>query len=184
MRLDHRTLRAIGQDLETIGVFDFDLELEGERCVVRGMVASPASPEPSPTSRGLKDLWKGFRKRESDVPSDLAPVPVERVYLPDDIDRLVAEGQSHRQDRQVGPNKHDRPKLHSTTEILRVLAGYCKTADLRLVSVSKRGKHLKYDYLTSSGVRQMEERDFSELYNFAEGMGLKRSERGSERDDN
>ena len=101
MRLDHRTLRAIGQDLETIGVFDFDLELEGERCVVRGTVASPASPEPSPTSRGLKDLWKGFRQRESDVPSDLAPVPVERVYLPDDIDRLVAEGQSHRQDRQA-----------------------------------------------------------------------------------
>ena len=183
MKLDHPTLRAIGQDLGTIGVSDFDLELEGERCVVRGMVASPASPEPSPPSRGLKSLWKRFRNRESDVPSERAPVPFERVYLPDDIDRLVAEGQSHRQDRQAGPKKHDRPKLHSTTEILRVLAGYCKTADLRLVSVSKRGKRLKYDYLTSSGIRQMEERDFSELYNFAEGMGLKRSERGSEGDD-
>ena len=29
MKLDHPTLRAIGQDLGTIGVSDFDLELEG-----------------------------------------------------------------------------------------------------------------------------------------------------------
>ena len=87
MKLDHTTLRAIGQDLETIGVFDFDLELEGERCVVFG----------------TKSLWKRFRKRESDVPSEPAPVPFERVYLADDIDRLVAKGQSHRQDRQAGP---------------------------------------------------------------------------------
>ncbi len=183
MKLDHTTLRAIGQDLETIGLFDFDLELEGERCVVRGMVVPPASPEPSPPSRGLKSLWKRFRKRESDVPSERAPVPFERVYLPDDIDRLVTEGQSHRQDRQAGAKKEDRPELYSIGEMLRVFAAYCETAELQIVSVSKRESRLKYEYLTSSGVREVEERYFLELYNFADGMALKRSERGSEGDD-
>ena len=183
MKLDHTTLRAIGQDLETIGVSDFDLELEGERCVVRGMVASPASPEPSPPSRGLKSLWKGFRKRESDVPSERAPVPFERVYLPDDIDRLVAEGQSRRRDKESWPNKDDRSELDPIAESLRVLAVYCETAGLQPVSVSKRGKRLKYDYLTSSGVRQVEERYFSELCNFSDGMVLKRGKRESEGDE-
>ncbi len=183
MRLDDRTLRAIGQDLETTGMFDFDLELEGERCVVRGRVASPASPEPSPPSRGLKDWWKQFRSTESDVPAELAPVPVERVYLSEDIDRLVAEGQSRRRDRQAWPNRHERPELHSIAEILRVVAVYCETAVLQPVSVSKRGKRLKYEYLTESAVRQVEERVFSDLYHFVDGMALKRSERESERDD-
>ena len=145
--------------------------------MVRGMVASP---EPSPPSRSL---WKRFRKRESDVPSEPAPVPCERVYLPDDIDRLVAKGQSHRQDRQAGPKKHHRPKLHSTTEILRVLAGYCEVADLQVVSVSKRGERLKYDYLTESGQREVEERDLSDLYRLADAMVSQRGNPGSERDD-
>ena len=173
VKLDHRALRAIGQDLETIGLIDFDLELEGERCVVRGMVVSPASPEPSPPSRGLKDVWK-FWKSESDVPSEQAPVPVERVYLPDDIDRLVAEGQSRRRDKRSWPKKDDRSEVDAIAESLRVLAFYCETAGLQPVSVSKRGKRLKCGYLTSSGVRQVEERDFSELYNFSDGMVLKR----------
>ncbi len=171
MKLDPRTLRAIGQDLDKLGLFDFDLELEGERCVVRGMMVSPASPEPSPGSRGLKGLWK-FRKSESHVPSQQAPVPVERVYLPDDIDRLVAEGQISRQDK-----RSDRPELDAIAESLRVFAVYCETADLQPVSVSKRGNRLKYDYLTSSGVREVEERDCSELGNFSDGMVLKRGER-------
>ena len=182
MKLDHTTLRAIGQDLETIGVSDFDLELEGERCVVRGMVASPASPEPSPPSRGLKSLWKRFRKRESDVPSEPVPVPFERVYLPDDIDRLVAEGQFHRGD-EAWRKEHDWPELHSTTGILRVLAGYCEVADLQVVSVSKRGERLKYDYLTESGQLEVEERGLSDLHRLADAMVSQRGKPGSERDD-
>lgn len=60
VKLDPRTLRAIGQDLETVDLFDFDLELEVERCVIRGMAVSAASPEPSPPSSGLKAFWKQF----------------------------------------------------------------------------------------------------------------------------
>ena len=164
MRLDQRTLRAIGQDLETIGLFDFDLELEGERCVVRGMVVLELT-----RPRGLKALWKEFWRPE--------PGPVERVYLSDDIDRLVAEGQSRRRDSQAGPKRHDRPELYSTREILRVFSVYCETAGLQLVSVSKRGSRLKYEYLTKSGVRQVESRAFLDLYNLASGMSLERSER-------
>ncbi len=154
MKLDHRTLRAIGQDLETIGVLDFDLKLDGERCVVHGMVASAA-----------------------------APVSTERVYLSDDIDRLLVEGQSHRRDGPGSPKKSSRPELHSVAEILRVLAVYCETAGLQPVSVSKHGERLKYDYLTDSAVGHVEERAFSDLHSFADGMALKRSESGSERNE-
>ncbi len=181
MKLDYTTLRAIGQDLEAVDLFDFDLDLEGERCVVHGTVVSTA-PEPSPPSRGLKDLWKRFRKRESDVASERAPVPVERVYLADDIDRLIADGQSHRED-EAWRKEPDRPELHSIGETLRVLAGYCEVADLQVVSVSKRGERLKYDYLTESGQQEVEERDLSDLYRLADGMISKRGKPGSERDD-
>ena len=181
MRLDHRTLRAIGQDLETIGVCDFDLELDGEQCVVRVMVGSPASPpEPPRPSRGLKRLRKRFWGRESDLPSERASVPEGRVYLPGDIDRLIADGQSHRGD-EAWRKKPDRPELHSIGETLRVLADYCEIADLQVVSVSKRGERLKYDYLTESGPQEVEERDLSDLYRLADGMVSKRGKPGSER---
>ena len=154
MKLDHRTLRAIGQDLETIGVLDFDLKLAGERCVVHGVVASAA-----------------------------APVSTERVYLSDDIDRLLAEGQSHRRDGPGSPKEFARPDLHSVAEILRVLAVYCETAGLLPVSVSKRGERLKYDYLDESGHQHVEDRVFPDLHSFVEGMFLKRREQESEKVD-
>jgi len=179
VRLDHRTLRAIGQDLETTGICDFDLALEGEQCFVRGVVGSPASPpEPPRPSRGLKRLREHFWGRGSDLPSEEASVPEGRVYLPDDIDRLIADGQSHRED-EAWRKKPDRPELHSIGEALRVLAGYCEVADLEVVSISKRGEHLKYDYLTESGQREVEERDLSDLHRLAEGMASKRREPGA-----
>ena len=116
MKLDHRTLRAIGQDLETIGMLDFDLKLEGERCVVHGTVASSAAPEHLPAG-GFKGVWKRLRNTEADVSSELAPVPLKRVYLSDDIDRLLVEGQSHRGDGPESPKKPPRPELHSVAEI-------------------------------------------------------------------
>ena len=73
MKLDHRTLRAIGQDLETIGVLDFDLKLEGERCVVHGAVASSASPEHLPAG-GFKGVGKRLWNKEADVSSELARI--------------------------------------------------------------------------------------------------------------
>ena len=183
MRLDHRTLRAIGQDLETIGVCDFDLELDGEQCVVRVMVGSPASPpQPPRPPRGLKRLRKQFWGKESDLPSERPSVPEGRVYLPGDIDRLIAEGQSHRGD-EAWRKKPDRPELHSIGETLRVLAGYCEVADLQVVSVSKRGERLKYDYLTESGQLEVEERGLSDLYRLADAMVSQRGKPGSERDD-
>ena len=184
MRLDDRTLRAIGQDLEAIGLFDFDLDLglDGEKCVVCGTMASPASPEPSPPSGGLKALWKQFGKTESDVPSsELGSVPVERVYLSSDVDRLDAKGKSRRGEIRAQRKTSDRPESHSVAEILRVLAAYCETAGLQLVKVSKRGEQLKYDYLSESGHRQVEERVFSDLYSFLDGMVSKRRKRGSKR---
>ena len=167
MRLDDRTLRAIGQDLEAIGLFDFDLDLglEGKSCVVRGVVDAPASSGTSLPSDGLKEWWKQFGKT-ADVPSELAPVPIERVYLPSDIDRLDIEGMSRRRDKPARP----KAEFHSVAEILRVLAAYCENAGLQPVSVSKRGERLKYVYLTESGGRRAAELGFSNLYSFLDWM--------------
>ncbi len=174
VKLNDTTLRAIGQDLEAADLFDFDLELEGQACVVHGTVMS-APPEPPPPPRGLKGLWKRFQKRESDLPPEPVPVPLERTYLADDIDRLVAEGQSRRGERGGASNPKDKPDLYSTREMLRVFAAYCETADLELLSVSKREGRLKYEFMTKSGVRGEEERAFSDLADFAYGLSLKRS---------
>ena len=168
MRLDDKTLRVIGQDLETIGLFDFDLELDGERCVVRGNVQPSASSESSSAPPPLKRSWK-FWKSESEVAAKQEPEPVERVYRSDDIDRLVAEGESQRREDRAG-----RPPPGSIGESLRILGVYCETAGLQPVSVSKHGEKLTYDYLTGSGARQVEERELSELQSFADVMVLKR----------
>ena len=139
--------------------------------MVRGMVGSPALPEP-PRSRGLKALWKQFWNTESDVPSELASVAVERIYYSSDVDRLDAEGKSHRVET------HDRAEPDSTQELLRVLAAYCEAADLHLLSVSKQGRGLNYVYLTRSGRRETGKGDFSNLRDFAYGMRMKRRKRG------
>ena len=176
MRLDDRTLRAIGQDLERLGVYDLVLELEGEKCVVRALADSADSPEPSPPSRALKSWWKQLRNTEPDPPSDAAPTAVKKTYLSDDIDRLVTEGKSRRRNQQAEPKNQERPDPHSLAEIFRVLGVYCDTAGLQLVSVSKRGERLKYDYLTESAERQVEERVFSDLHDFVDAMVSKRKE--------
>ena len=95
--------------------------------MVCGTMASPASPEPSPPSGGLKALWKQFGKTGSDVPSsELGSVTKsERVYLSSDVDRLDAKGKSRRGEIRAQRKTSDRPESHSVAEILRVLAAYC-----------------------------------------------------------
>lgn len=127
MKLDTRTLRAVGEDLQRIQLFDFDLELDGKKCLVRGTVAPPEMPEQSverSSWEGLSGLWKQFRSPETDVRRVPARMPVERVYLQEDVDRLDAEGRSRRRDSHKGVRTCTRPR---------------KSCGLRLPTLKARG---------------------------------------------
>ena len=145
VRLDDRTMRAIGQDLETIDVTDFDLTLDGEKCVV-------------------------FRKESSSHGAggsfDDDPENVLKVYLSSDIDRLVTAAESLR----AAAVEDKLPDLRSVAEILRVLAAYCEVAGLEPIRVTKRGERLRYEYRSESAQDRVEERRVSDLHRFARGM--------------
>ncbi len=170
VRLDAGTMRVIGQDIQRIHLFDFDLELEGKQCVVRGEVVPP-EPEQSQdrtSPGGLRALWKQFWNPEPKAPPAPALVAIEKVYSQEDVARLEIEERSRRGTGQT------RLDLYTTPEILRTVAAYCESKGASLVRLSKRGDRLKFDYLTQSGTRLGEEHSFSEMYDFAFRMYRKR----------
>ena len=173
VRLDSRTLRTIGQDLERIPMADFDLELSGEMCVVRGTAELPIPGEPAEAenSRGLKGWWRRFKEADPEPRPKTAPTPVERVYRLEDIQRLDEEGRSRRQ--APGGN----PDLYSTSQMLRVTGAYFEGRRCRLVSLLKNGAALRFDYLDGSGNRQTEKRAYSELYDFGFRLSRQRENR-------
>jgi hypothetical protein len=162
MKLDARTLRIIGRDLQKIEMEDFDLESREDGCVVRGMI----TPEPEPPSeeqqpRGIKAWWNQLWGVEPEAPPPPEPIEVERLYQPSDIERMEAEEQALRN------SENSDADLYSTPEILRVLATYLATKECELLSLSKVSRRLKYDYADSTGIRHSDDRQYSEFYDFA-----------------
>ena len=162
VKLDAQTLRAIGQDLEKISLFDFDAQLDGTRCVLRGTVVPSVMEKPIEAESGG---WRGWWKRhikdvEVERPQKAVRTTVERVYEARDILRLDEEGRSRRR-TPVGS-----PDLYATSQMLRVAGAYLEAKHSHVISLVKDGADLNFTYVDGTGNRQSEKRAYSELYDF------------------
>lgn len=156
-------LRALGCDLEVLGVEAFDLCCEGTNYVVR--IKSQKSKKPQ-----IKETARRVLRRI--LPNHSSPVAPDGVlvYTPDDIKRLDHDGQ---QRRQEGGN----PDPHSLPQSLRAIGAYVCAKDGRLLRISKHGPFMTIHYETALDGVQTEEFTPASLYDVFVPMYVKRSDR-------
>lgn len=159
-------LRALGCDLEVLGIEAFDLCCEGTNYVVR--IESQKSKKPK-----IKEKARRILRRI--LPNHSSPIAPDGVlvYTPDDIKRLDHDGQLRR---------HEGGDLdpHSLSQALRAIGAYVWAKDGRLLRISKHGPFITIHYETAlDGVHTEETEEFTpaSLYDVFVPMYVKRSER-------
>jgi hypothetical protein len=159
-----RDFRAIGYDLGTKNVEDFELEREGANYLVLGRTKM-AQPSKNGFVRGLQTLWENLQGRGSKPP---AAEPSRLVYTPDSISTLRKDARQKRQGVEA------MPKTHSMSQVLRAVGAYLDLKEARLLRVSKQGPWVTLQYEVEQGNRVVEEFTVSTLYDYCVRMYLKR----------
>lgn len=137
-------LRCIGQDLELRALKTFDLTVDGDKCVVRCGYQAPP-----------------------------APTPVTLHYTTDDIEELDTAGQEKR-----GGSAASMEFL-SIAQIFRAIGGFLDKNDHVLIGISNnhagaRESMLRLEYETREGVRVIDNRSVSAIYDMCVSMYKKR----------
>lgn len=165
-----RDLRAIGDDLESKHIEDFELKSDGINYLMRVEAWEPP-PKKSPKDilvEGLHTLWQKLQQRE---PRPVFPADFEQRYTPEDIDRLDREGWTRRQ------QSHKMPGTESLSQVLRAVGAYLDLKGAHLLGVSKRGPWITLRYKTAEGGQELEEFMISTLYDFCVRMYIQRKDR-------
>ena len=137
-------LRCIGQDLELRALKTFDLTVDGDKCVV----------------------WCGYQ-------TPPAPTPVTLHYTMDDIEELDRAGQEKR-----GGSAASMEFL-SVAQIFRAIGGFLDKNAHVLIGISNnhaaaRESMLRVEYETREGVRVIDNRPVSAIYDMCVSMYKKR----------
>jgi hypothetical protein len=160
-------LRAIGQELESLSLEAFDLEVARDTYSIRGISAQKDS-EKSPITK-LKAFKKAFRDicntsktpAPSATPAVKVPAPSRLMRLEftrADIDRLEREGQALRSDWECSPLSHSLP------QVLRTVGWYVDHKKCQLHKISKTGETLSVSYTGSLGTQILETLTLVEIY--------------------
>lgn len=185
-----RALRALGQALEEQGITEFELRVEGDAHIVRGVRVPPQSESPpTPTSQqeapagGLGGLLRGLfgQRREQARPQTPAgprehgtasePTIVELRYTLDDLERLDREGQARRRDPS------GMPDAYRLSQLLRVVGAQLDTVEGHLLALARHGPTIAVEYEPPDGQHHRDERTVAALYEAWVRMYLRRSER-------
>ena len=160
-----KSLRSIGQALERLHLESFELESDGNDCLVRGVFdPAPQGEPPQGSEKGpLPGIWRKLR-RQDHAQTVFSPVPwssavLELRYTPEEIERLEREGQSRRRDR------HGTPDAASLSQLLRAVGAYLDSKGVRLVGISRKeqlvtiryqtGRHDRQEQLSPSSLRDL-----------------------------
>lgn len=137
-------LRCIGQDLELRALKTFDLTVDGEKCVVQCGYQTPP-----------------------------APTPVTLHYTADDLEELDTAGQVKR-----GSSAASMEFL-SIAQIFRAIGGFLDKNEHVLIGISNnhragRDSMLRVEYESREGVRVIDNRPVSAIYDMCVSMYKKR----------
>jgi hypothetical protein len=140
-----RSLRAIGQVLETHQLNAFDLTRKDQFYLVRGQ------PEGGTVLQALLWKWQGsVRKGKGSF---------EQKYDSQDVELLQRQGRAKRQGGRRLPDFYRLPN------VLRTVGAYLDMKDARLLQISKLNLNLTILYETKEGHPEVEERTIASFYN-------------------
>lgn len=142
----NKSLRAVGQVLETYQLNAFDLTCKDEFYLVRGQ-AEGGTVLQALLRKWQRSLRKGRRF-------------FEQKYNRQDIELLERQGRARRRAGRRLPDFYHLPN------VLRTVGAYLDMKEARLLQVSKRDLSLTILYETSQGHPEVEERTIASFYTF------------------
>lgn len=174
-----RTLRAIGQALETLNVQDLEMEPSGDDFLVRGSIrgAKRESAEPTVELCKSREIWHVLAVQntpELDLNAQARPALATQVdlhYTPKDVERFDQQGQARRADARAVANSA------SLSQTLRTIGGYLSQKRARLLRITRQEESVTVEYETSLGNLMRESLGLSEIYDLCVRMYLQRTDR-------
>jgi hypothetical protein len=173
-----KSLRSIGQALETLRVEDFDLEVDGEAFLVRCSVPWPKEvvTEQPDQARLLRHIWgvlppDSTLELKMSITSRFKATDVDLRYSLKDVDRLDEEGKAKRGDSPVEPHA---PTL---SQFLRTIGAYVNQKPARLLKISRSNDSIAIQYESPSGQKNDESLSVGDLYDLWVWMSMKRADR-------
>jgi len=152
-----RTLRAIGQTLESQEFKIVDVKPSGENYIVSGDPAKVAA------LKALMAQWQGRRLRRKG--------PFQKSYTLNDIAKLEYQGRA----RRSAPDKI--PDFHKLSTFLRTVGAYLDSKGARLLQVQKNEKTVTLLYQAEQGHPKIEERSVASFYHLFSEMHRRRKKR-------
>ena len=170
-----KTLRSIGQALEVLHLEAFELESEGDDCLVRGELQPEPLEKSSPQDLqkgALPGIWRRLRSHES-KPTGFSPaaqstVSLELCYTRGEIAQLESEGRARR------CNPHGIPDPQNLSQILRAVGTYLDGKGVRLLGLSRQFHRVTLHYELGLRRRQHELLPGSFLHDILACMYLQR----------
>lgn len=172
-----RILRAIGQDLQSLFPESLRVDVRGKDFIARGYCRSGPAPSGNPQERSpLGKMWQKWSRPSSKVaPKSNQPslVKFERVYTPNDINRLDETQTSHR----IAISRQDKgckPELYSLQEKLRIIGKFVDEKHCALVRIACDANTISFEYRDGDGNVHDEEHSTLALYKLQQQYCSKR----------
>jgi hypothetical protein len=168
-----RALRAVGQDLADLFPSSVEIQVYGEKFVVRGECARErlAAKQPKPQRQGFKDFCADMLARDVATLAGQAKavtVPFERSYSAEDINRLDEIGMR----RRFGVGKI--PDIRSLAEMLRTIGRLVDGQSGQLMKIHKDSRRIVFEYCDGAGKSHNEMMTIPDLYKLQKSFYEKR----------
>ncbi len=164
-----QTLRTLGHALESHHFLSFEINVEGDTYVVKG-ITPPTDQAKSSLLRSLHDLFtkRGASERKT-------PHEIELRYSAKEIFNL---GERVRRQRSLAP---EMPDPHSLSQLLRGIGCYLdKKFIQQLITLAIKERRVLIGYRGRDGQLLKAEQDIEYFYNFWIKMYMHRSSRPPE----
>jgi hypothetical protein len=165
----HEILRAVGQGLESLGITDFDLEVEGDGYFVVGKQADSKPEDAGKTLKKrrlrnkLHTAWQNVTLRlpitGGDSQTSSGPKILRVLFTGEGIHRLQQEGTAKRRADSPGISNPD-----SLSQILRMVGEHVDGRSGKLFKICKRKEWIAFEYETASDPRTKEKWKIADLY--------------------
>jgi hypothetical protein len=167
-----RSLRVIGQDLADLFPELVEVEVKGDRFIVRCQARdksqySGRSGAITPATKRWKNLL--CRKSVADPVDASSMVPFARSYTAEDINRLEERGTLHRR------SSEDKPDLYSLSERLRMIGRIIDANGGKLIKLLKDRNTVIFDYQDEGGETHRQELSNLSLYKLQQQYHSQRS---------
>ena len=172
-----RALRAIGQDLADLFPESVEIQIFGEKFVVRGQCTQDrlAAKQPQPQRKGLKDFCADMLARDVSTltrQAKSATVQFDRTYTPDDVNQIDEIGMR----RRFGVGKI--PDIRSLAEMLRTIGRLVDGQAGVLTKIHKDARRVVFEYSDDAGKTHNELMSIPDLYKLQKSFYEKRSAPG------